>query len=251
MKSLQSNTRWLLLLSLCILSCNKDKAQFIPQEEEEVTAIKDPKDCKDIGPITGLTMFSDKVWKYQSSTRADEYILFSFDKALTITTVHEPYPGQTLAVQFWGGNPNDQSHSVHNENVNGKMVRGKSTPTQSILLPSGMKLTMAAPTAQSNIVELSLYDHDRVIYFSIDCGKAFYNIVDTRISQQLDRIQPDGLTTTFEIKEDITFYYIKYNEETLGKKIENRINLASIEKGKPSIVNDLYDDPNLGFTYRH
>jgi len=139
--------------------------------------------------------------------------------------------------------------SGNHENLNGKHLKDRLTNKRSIILPGGTKITMHVKDIYfSALTTVSIYDGDQAHHINAICGVLEYSGNDAVITKQLDDQQADGETAAVELTDNNLLLVNIYNEDSPGNKITERVLLGGLEKTKPHLVNDFFDDPRIGHT---
>ncbi|WP_353129634.1 hypothetical protein [Parapedobacter pyrenivorans] len=234
-------TGLLACLLLPVVSCKKDGGTDygLPQLGT----------CRAVGLPNGLHEEDGQYYAYTSSTGTDIKLDRRDDGRLTLTMTFMPFPGQYATVQLWGNEPTTGAkHVALFENLNGKLYKQRKGKSRTFIFPDGLKITLVAAGPRASVTAISIYDGGMAHHLNITCNTVEYGGFNPAVAKGLDDRQPDGETSMFELRDTHLILYNAYTEDVPGKKIELRVDLGSLEKGKPTLVNDLYDDPELDFT---
>ncbi|GGC35097.1 hypothetical protein GCM10011386_29040 [Parapedobacter defluvii] len=232
---------WICSILLCTTACKKDKEDT----ENKLPALGT---CESVAPRLGLTLVEEGTYRYKSAGGAIIDIKRKSKESLLITLSYESYPNFTY--EFWGdADPGDLGPASH-ENLNGKHVKDRVGTNRSVIFPDGTKMTYVstAPWYMGGITAISIYDGAIVQHLNMTCFTWEYSAADDFFAKQLDAIQPDGETSTFELTETGLIFYNTYTEDMPGNKVYERVDIGSLAKDNPNQVNDFYDDTRLGHT---
>ncbi len=203
--------------------------------------------CKSVEAKAGLRSLGNGLYEYQSGGGVTIKINRGNIEGLTITLTDVSYPNQ-ITYQLWGITDESEQYATMHENLNGKHIKDRMGSNRTIFFPDGTKLTCVAAGPNKSVTAISIYDGPNVHHLNITCDKVEYSGSDETIAKRLDAIQPDGETSTYELTSTGLMFYNIYTEDTPGNKVEQRINLGSLNNDNPKQVNDLYDDPRLAHT---
>jgi hypothetical protein len=164
----------------------------------------------------------------------------------SIKIQHDTY--QHYNLELWGIVESGELSGNH-ENLNGKHLKDRLSNKRSIVLPEGTKITMHAQDIYySRLTMVSIYDGAQVHHINAICGILEYSNNDAAIAKELDDRQADGETAAFEMTEDGIILVNIYNENSPGNKVTERVLLGGLEKSRPNLVNDFFDDPRIAHT---
>ncbi len=232
-------------LSACLLlpvvSCKKDSGTDygLPQLGT----------CQAVGLPNGLHEEDGRSYAYTSSSGTDIKLHRDDRGGLTLTMTFMPFPDQYATVQLWGDEPTSGAKYVARfENLNGKLYKQRIGKNRTIIFPDGLKVTLVADGPRASVTAISIYDGGMAHHLNVNCNVVEYGGFNPAVAKGLDDQQADGETSMFELTDTQLILYNAYTEDVPGKKIQQRVDLGSLEKGKPNLVNDLYDDPGLDFT---
>lgn len=230
-------------LFLTLNACKKDNDNV--KVEEPMPKLGT---CQPVATSNGLIDNGDGSYEYKSQAGVTIKIHRDPSKGgltITCTSVNFSHP---FTYQMWGdGSTNDEFPATH-ENLNGKHLKDRIGKNRTIIYPEGVKITCEAIDSIRSMTAISIYEGSNAHHFNVKCGVIEYSASNGNVAKYFDEMQPDGETTTYEIIGDELMFYNIYTENEVGKKIENRVNLGSLIRGKTTQVNDLFDDPRLGHT---
>lgn len=230
---------WACLL-LPMVSCKKDAGTNygLPQLGN----------CQSIGLLSGLHE-EDGRYAYTSTKGVDIKLNLRDDGGLVLTMTFMPFPGQPATVQLWGDETdNGAPHVALYENLNGKLIKQRKAKNRTIIFPDGLKITLVSAGPRASVTAISIYDGGMAHHLNVTCNTVEYGGFNPAVAKGLDDQQPDGETSMFEITDTHMILYNVYTEDVPGKKVQLRVDLGMLEKGKPNQIDDLYDDPELNFT---
>lgn len=152
------------------------------------------------------------------------------------------------SLELWGVVESGALSGNH-ENLNGKHLKDRLTNKRSIILPGGAKITIHVKDIYfSELTIVSIYEGDQAHHINAVCGVLEYSGSDTAIAKKLDDQQADGETAAFELTDNGLLLVNIYNEDNPGNKITERVLLGGLEKNRPNLINDYFDDPRIGHT---
>ncbi len=239
--------RCLLFMGLClILSCSKN------QENEEEDGLPLLGNCKAMDALGGLKHTGDGTWEFQSASGTNIKLGKYEDEAqngLIATMTFLTFPDSNATYEMWGGAEiGGGPYNAAYENLNGKHLKNRIGNNRTLIFPDGIKITFVSAGPTATITAISIYDGANMYHFNITCDTVEYSASNSIITKKLEELQADGETSEFEFTDTQLIMYNSYMENTPGQKIYERVDLGSLEKGKPNLVNDLYDDPRLAHT---
>lgn len=224
-------------LGLLFFSCSDDDQD--PEPQLPVLG-----SCLGVNPGDRLTIVDPGAdQKYLYETSGGGRVLIDWKGSVNFGDV----AWENLSVQFWGSD--DLGYLVGNhENLNGKHIRDRKGGVRSFIFPDGTKVTMNAVGKYTRYESISIYDGDYAVHINMQCNTVEYAGADAWVAQTLDNNQPDGETATYEIDGDFLYFRQIYWENMAGETIEEVIDLGSLDRTNPNLVNDYYDDPDLDHT---
>lgn len=242
---MKPRSQWLkpisvLALIVCLTACKKDKED--PTDEQLPTLAT----CKSVTPTSGVSG-PDAAGNFTLRTSGGGKIIVNHELYITIS--YDSYP-DNFSLELWGTvdiNGKNKNAGTH-ENLNGKHIKDRLGAVRTIIFPDGAKLTVVAEGVYERIVSVTLFDGDKVHHINTICNILEYSGSSAKVAQWLDAEQPDGEAGGFEITATGLIFYNSYTEDVKGNKVIERQNLGGLEKGKPNLINDYYDDPRIGHT---
>lgn len=226
-----------LFFAFSFFSCKKKTAEVAPKEMPELnTGIE-------VEPKYGMEKTGEHTYQYTSPYGVSINIHFVPADHPALTVTHTDFNfGIGTTLQFWGGPDTGGSYPyLFHEKLNGKHIKDRKGRGRTIIAPSGLKITMAGEGSEEfDITGVTIYDHGVVQHINTLVGVLEYSDLHPDFATELDGIQPDGETLTYEKSNDRVIFYNTYYEETIGNKIEKRMDLGSINLDQINEVNKLY-----------
>lgn len=227
-----------IFVSLFTVCCKKNK-----EKESDFPVLGT---CQQVEVNAGLLSFGDGIYEYKSAGRVTFRMQRSAD-LLVVTLTDASYPN-LITYQLWGKMPTSGIHAALHENLNGKYIKNRIGNNRTIFFPDGTKVTCVSSGPENSITAVSIYDGAKVHHLNITCDKVELSTSDSDMAKRLDELQPDGETSTYELTPTGLVFYNIYTEDAPGNKVQQRVDLGSLEADNPNQVNDLYDDPRLAHT---
>lgn len=228
-----------ILSAIILFSCKKDSEQDTP-------ALPDPASCTSVAAAHGLIAdlaAGTFVYTGAGGTR----VSIEHDQ---IRVSYQGYAG--FLVSYWGMNSaGGQDILVANhQSLNGKHIKDRNGARISLIMPDGVKITMAAdgPGATGTLRWISIFDGDRAHLVNLACKTVIFSGNSAAAASALDERDADGETSKVEITSTGLLWNNIYLEDTQGNKVENIVPLGELDKANSNLVNDFYDDPRLGHT---
>ena len=240
----KARTSWRCLIAsiataTVLFSCKKDAEQDTP-------ALPDPASCTSVAAAHGLIAdlaAGTFVYTGAGGTR----VSIEHDQ---IRVSYQGYAG--FLVSYWGMNSaGGQDILVANhQSLNGKHIKDRNGARISLIMPDGVKITMAAdgPGATGTLRWISIFDGDRAHLVNLTCKTVIFSGNSAAAASALDDRDADGETSEVRITTTGLLWNNIYQEDTPGNKVENIVPLGELDKANPTQVRDYYDDPRLGHT---
>jgi hypothetical protein len=212
-------------LTLFITSCEKDIE----------------KNCQPV-EIKGKLTHNESANTYQYKTSGGWVIDINFFDRITFS--HPNYPGNSLELS---GAPGGSFTTAREEIFNGTHIKNRHGSRRSIILPDGVKVTMAARGEEGDLIWVSIYEGNESHRINAICG-VDHSSLDYEEAQQMDNNEADGETGLLSLTIIFMQFTNLYSEKTLTDKIMYIELLAEAKFAIPAEVTDSYDDPRLSDT---
>ncbi|MBL7697374.1 MAG: hypothetical protein JNK79_04430 [Chitinophagaceae bacterium] len=224
-------------LFLSLASCKKESES--PKEE-----LPELGTCVSVSPSGRLAMSGTNSFTYITPGGGEIYV----DLEGTIVIKHNFY--ENFKLEFWGGIEDDSNPiiSANHENLNGKHIKDRIGKNWSIIFPDGVKVTFTSAGKDQPVLSVSIYDGSEIHHFNATCHSLEYSSTSSPFVNELDALQPDGETSTFEFTDTGLTLWNIYIEDAVNKRVEKRQRLGELSRDNPNQVNDYYDDAKLDHT---
>ena len=206
--------------------------------------------CKAVNPVGNLTSIDLSKGTFTYETNGGGKIVFkpTTIDAGSIIISHEDYPDFKL--EFWGtANVNSESKIAgHHESLNGKHIKDRTFRIRTMIFPDDAKITMVSSLETGTLTSITIYEGYEIHHLNMVCNILEYSSVHSKYTKQIDDVEADGETGTFELTDTGLLFLNIYTEKVLGQKVDKRVILGELHKDEPFKISDHYNDPRFGHT---